>query len=567
MTGYKINNWDKIRDNFKQECSLYHNQLLDTCSNPEKNLTRVLADCVIQNKNTAFGKKYHFQRINTLREYRSAVPIHEYADLAPWISRILAGENHILTSDDPYLMQKTSGTTGPSKAIPQTSHWRFGYRGPIIYALWGSYIKYFPQIMDHPHAVLDFLWEREKPVDFMGKFPHQGITNREISLGKTDFTPPWYDAPWVDFTDDTTGFMERIYLRIRHFIGQDLRALAVIQPNRLILIAQILSEQAQRLIEDVHNGELWGRSQFPSNPALAANLEELVLKQGSLLPKSVWPNLNLIACWKSKSLCLYLEKVLTLYPDTEILPLLTGSTEAIVTCPVDRHPDAGILTLNQGIYEFIPQEEDDPAPLNKNAETLAYDQLTPGKTYSVITTQANGFYRYALGDLYRVVGYLGRVPRLSFVRRMGIYNSFNGEKLIETQVTDAFQNALDKLDLPSELYACCPVWASPPHYTFIVETGPDWPVHRLSRLPEEIDRQLSKLNSEYQIRIKTGRLGPATVKRVALGTFQEQWNAKVAQGACAPQLKHHFCQKNSQLLDELSSAKMAPQMPVRISAE
>ncbi|SDU08332.1 GH3 auxin-responsive promoter family protein [Desulfobacula phenolica] len=547
-------NWIKKRNKFIDKCRICHNELLKTCSEPDAVSAQILSDCVSRNRETDFGRRHNFGQIKTLTDYRRAVPIHQYADLEPWIQQILEGKERVLTVDAPYTMLKTSGTTGSSKAIPHTAHWRYRYRGPIIYALWGAYGKYFPQLWDHPYATLDFLWERELPKDFIGKIPHQGITNREISLGKTDFTPPWYNAPWVDFTDDSSGFMERIYLRIRHFIGQNLRMLAVIQPNRLLLMVQILSDMAERLIEDVHNGELCGKPLFEPKPELSARLEKLVLKDGILLPKSVWPNLDLIACWKSKQLGLYLEQIPALFPDTKILPLLTGSTEAMVTCPVDDHPEAGILTLTQGIYEFIPHDDENPDFSEENPETLSYDQLTVGKIYNVITTQANGLYRYDIGDLYQVVGYHGRVPRLAFVRRQGVYSSFNGEKLTETQVMDAFQAALGQLGLPSVLYSCFPVWSNPPRYVLIVEAGSDWPVSSMAGLPKEFDLALGYLNSEYEARIRTGRLARSVVKQVAPGTFQDNWNAKVAQGACAPQLKHHFCQKETSLLEEIESA-------------
>lgn len=557
------NDWTARRSAMLDTCGKFRNELLQACHAPGPAMDRVLTDCVKRHSDTAFGRQYGFKRIKTVEDYVRAVPIHRYEDLEPWITRTIEGEKKVLTVDEPYMMLKTSGTTGPSKAIPHTAFWRHQHRGPAIYALWGTYAKYFPQIFDHPHATMDFLWEREKPDTFTGKFPHQGISNREIALGGNDFTPLWYDAPWHDFTNDSSGFMERIYLRIRHFIGKDLRAIVCIQPNRLLMIADMLSKEAGRLIEDVRNGELWGQKLFAPNPLLAGNLESLAKKDGTLLPKSVWPNLDLIVCWKSKALELYLQEIPPRYPDTAIIPLLTGATEAIISCPIDLHPTAGILAMNQGLYEFIPQDENDPQPIEKDTPTLSYNQLTEKKAYSVVLTQANGLYRYAIGDIYRVAGYYRGIPRLTFVRRQGIYSSFNGEKLIESQVMEAFRAAIDALALPSGLWACCPVWANPPHYTFIVETAPDWPLDRLNHLAKEINRQLGRHNSNYGERIRHCRLAPATVATMPKGTFQKHWDARVAKGASAPQLKHHFCQKDAMLLKELELLATISRVPAK----
>lgn len=548
------NNWKNVRNGFLNTCRLHRQAFLHTCTAPEATVAAAFSDCITRNRDTAFGKHYNFDKIHTLEEYRKAAPIHRYKDLEPWINRILDGKKQVLTVDEPYSMLKTSGTSGPSKAIPHTAFWRHHFRGPIIYALWGNFAEIFPWFLDHPYATLDFLWERERPNSFVGCLPYHGITNREISLGQSDFTPPWYDAAWVDFTNDTSGFMERIYLRIRYFVGHDLRMIAVIQPNRLILLAEILAEKTEHLIKEVHNGELRGKKIFSPDPGLAAKLEKLAQRDGVLLPKSVWPNLDLITCWKSRQLQLYTDQLPGIYPNTRILPLLTGATEAMVTCPVDDHPEAGVLTLTQGIYEFIPHSENRTGSENANQGTLFFDQLSVGKTYQVIITQANGLYRYDLGDLYRVVEYKGRVPRLDFVRRRGIYHSFNGEKLTETQVMDGFQEARDLLGIPSSLYACFPVWDNPPGYVYVVEVGSELSVSNLSRLPEAIDRCLAERNSEYEERIRTGRLARTSIKQVATGTFKDNWNEKVALGACAPQLKHYFCQKRDGLLKEIESA-------------
>ncbi len=69
--------------------------------------------------NTSFGKKYHFDQILSVKEFKDRVPIHAYEDLAPYIERMMAGEDNVLWPGCISWFSKSSGTTNAkSKFIP-----------------------------------------------------------------------------------------------------------------------------------------------------------------------------------------------------------------------------------------------------------------------------------------------------------------------------------------------------------------------------------------------------------------------------------------------------------------
>ncbi|MFM7838956.1 MAG: GH3 auxin-responsive promoter family protein, partial [Chitinophagaceae bacterium] len=90
-------------------------------NNPIEAQREVLQDLVTSAQYTEFGRRYHFSELFSLRAFKEAVPIHEYEDLKPYISRILEGEQQILWNTPVHWFAKSSGTTSDkSKFIPVT---------------------------------------------------------------------------------------------------------------------------------------------------------------------------------------------------------------------------------------------------------------------------------------------------------------------------------------------------------------------------------------------------------------------------------------------------------------
>jgi len=61
---------------------------------------RVLADLLRFNADTAYGRAHGFASVRTLDDFRKAVPVQDYAALAPWVERAAAGERNVLRSSD-----------------------------------------------------------------------------------------------------------------------------------------------------------------------------------------------------------------------------------------------------------------------------------------------------------------------------------------------------------------------------------------------------------------------------------------------------------------------------------
>ena len=72
-------------------------------------------------KNTEFGKKYKFNSLDTIQQFKETVPVHDYEDLKPYVDRLKRGEQNLIWPSETKWFAKSSGTTSDkSKFIPVT---------------------------------------------------------------------------------------------------------------------------------------------------------------------------------------------------------------------------------------------------------------------------------------------------------------------------------------------------------------------------------------------------------------------------------------------------------------
>ena len=102
-----------------------HGRLLDremarACSNPREAQRQFLLRLLHKNRRTSYGRMCRFASITSEEEFRTAVAVIEYADLAPYIEEIKKGKQNVLTAEAVIALSQTSGTTAEPKLIPMT---------------------------------------------------------------------------------------------------------------------------------------------------------------------------------------------------------------------------------------------------------------------------------------------------------------------------------------------------------------------------------------------------------------------------------------------------------------
>jgi hypothetical protein len=552
MTNW-TDNWQSTCRKFKTRCFNEREKFLAALNNSRFTQDKVFNDIISNSKKTQFGKGHALSSVNKIKDYCQRVPIRNYEQFTPWLDKEIQQKGGVLTGSPIARWLKTSGSTGNSKKIPYTEHWMANYRVPALGVLFANYIHYCPEMLAHSYATLDTQTIREPTTEFLNGIPYQGISNRNTLINKFDWQPPWYDAPW--FTPDVpSNYDVRMYYRLRHFLGEDLRAIFSINPSTLIALKHHLIKNFPTLLKEISDGTICGKEIGDANPSLAKKLEKLH-GHTDFTFKDVWPNLSLIACWTAAAATLYLPQLEKLFPDVKILPFMTCGTEGIATLPIDDHLTTGPLAITQGFYEFLPAHLDIEEVIKegKPVETLLFNELKLGEEYHLIMSQANGICRLAVGDIYKVIDFCGDVPRIEFTRRQGTYYSFTGEKVTETQMLMAIESTYKKHQLDNNLFICSPVWGDLPYYKLLVEIKEELAQPQFKSIfASDVDNLLCQINGEYRSKRESNRLGAIQVQFTQIGAIDSYHERKKAT-TNATQFKYKPFQQNDTVFTEILS--------------
>lgn len=545
------NNWTKHAEEFRQYCFLAKQNLITALKNPLFTQENVLNDILAVTKNAEFSKQHGLARVTNIKSLQKQVPIRNYDQLLPWINQEAKNKGGVLSDSQLIRWLKTSGSSGNSKKIPYTKHWMEKYRVPALGVLWATYLEQAPDMLAHPFATLDTQTIREHIKENINGIPYQGITNRNPIINEHDWNPPWYNAPWFS-PNVPDGYDNRMYCRLRYFIGEDLRAITAINPSTLVALQYHLLNNLDSLTRDICDGTLFGRKIFKPDPVLANKLNK-ISTDTSIPLTALWPNLSLLACWTSASAKLYQNQLNTIFPNVKIFPFMTCGTEGIVTLPIDNHETTGPLAINQGIYEFLPEDVDINECCERDAlvETLQFHELELGKSYHLIMTQANGLYRLAVGDIYTVVDIYNSVPRIEFSRRYGTFFSFTGEKITESQMLNAVHDVINKHKNSAGLFICCPIWHEIPYYKILIEMNDSYHSKKNEHeFASAVDRKLCEINEEYCSKRISNRLGTINVSFINHGDIGK-YLEKQKSLSNPTQFKYKPLQTDTKMCDEI----------------
>jgi hypothetical protein len=434
---------------------------------------------------------------------RAALPPAGFARVEPYVERAMAGETTALFRPGvPILMfAVTSGTTAPAKHIPVTPLSLAEYRRS--WTIWGCGVA-----RDHPRVPyggvinLGSSWRAlcapsGVPIGSISGFLLQSM---QATLRVTQAVPP--EVMEIGETE------ERHYAALLIGLARDdVMMLTTANPSTLIEFAKRLERWGPELVRDLAQGTLRGRD--PRGLGLpgslgrrlarrhedrSARLARLLKEDGTLAPRRVWPGLALLGVWTGGTLSPYLPLLTRHYGELPLRDHGLSASEARMTIPLEDGAPDGVLNVEGGYFEFVPEEE-----YGKEApRTLEAHELQVGQRYYVLLTTSGGLVRYDISDVVECTGFLGRAPRLRFLHKGSQIANLTGEKLTAHQVSEAVRQALRDLGLALEEFALAPVFGEPPAYHLLIETrampAPDAAALLLGRL----DLRLCEANVEYK---------------------------------------------------------------------
>ena len=332
--------------------------------NPNKIQEKVLLDILFNNTTSAYGQRFGFGDIKSVQDFQASLPIVDYSLITSYIERIKNGEQNVLTTDSVIYFATTSGTTNKPKFIPVTerrvSDFMFENILWVLLAL--KYNKKFfgGKMLYFAGAKSEGKTTGGVPFGSISGF----IANRQkerfakrIAVGEEVF--------------DCKSFNEKMKTYYKQSLPQDVRQISFAYPTELLLFVKYIAERK--------NSEI--------------NLSEL------------WPNLSLVGCFK---------KALDDYPIQQIIGLDTlvidhgiRASEGTISIGCNPSGRSGIPAIQQTFLEF--------REVNTENTPIFVHQLKEGIFYEVIMTTPYGLYRYSIGDIIQVSGWVKNLPLIEFV--------------------------------------------------------------------------------------------------------------------------------------------------------
>ena len=380
---------------------------------PRKTQESLLLSLLEENRDTEYGRKYDFAGIGSIEDYQKKVPVQEYDDFAPYIERMVKGEDNLLTSEKIEHFNRTSGTLGIAKYIPLSKK--------QISAM-GKYHAL------HGNAVISrqigYGWNDGKGVSLVegtavvleSGATYGSASSVVVKNGHSgNMTANLYTSP-IEAKQPEKGVITR-YIHAR-FALQERNVTYVIATFSSIVLEMFryIESNHEMLIRDIEAGTIDEKVELPDDvrasllkkikpdPARAAELKEAFGK-GFDRPwaKNIWPKLQYIQCAAGGTFAPYTAKLKkhVIGEDVHIFYFGVSASEGLFSTIYKMDEEDSILVPDVCFLEFREAE-------NPDAPCLTMDRLQKDVCYEVIVTNLSGLYRYRMHDVVRVTGFHDR---------------------------------------------------------------------------------------------------------------------------------------------------------------
>ncbi|HEX2535310.1 MAG TPA: GH3 auxin-responsive promoter family protein [Chitinophagaceae bacterium] len=445
-------------------------------SDPLSTQFAVWQDLLASGQYTQFGRRHGFSSIQSLEEYKKAVPLQDYDSLKPYIERMMQGEENELWNTPVTWFAKSSGTTSDkSKFIPisdeslKENHYRAS------------------------KDVLSFYYATHPDSDL--------LTGKGLVIG---------GSHQINQVNDQVhyGDLSAVVLQNSPFWGHWLRT-----PDLSIALMDEWEAKLEKLAEATIKENVTSMAGVPT--WLIVLLKRILEITGKQNIKEVWPSLEL-----------YLHGGVSFVPYRQQFEKLIGApinylemynaSEGFFAAQDDITAEGMLLMCDHGIfYEFLPLEEwgkDDP-------QTIQLDEVEVGKNYALVITTNGGLWRYVIGD---TIQFTCRHPfRVKVSGRLKHYINAFGEEVIVDNTDRAIAEACTATGASVSDYTAAPVYFSDEG-----NGAHEWLIE-FDRTPESLDgfvrvmdKALQQTNSDYEAkRHKDIALRLPVVHAVPRGTF------------------------------------------------
>ncbi len=435
-----------------------------------------------QARDTEYGRKYEFRSITNQKEYQERVPVVNYEDLYPLISRIMQGEQNILWPSEIRWFAKSSGTTNAkSKFIPVS-----------------------PEALDDCH----FKGGKDLLSIYFNNNPDSKLFDgKGLAIGGSQQINQ-LDPKLKSYYGDVSAVIMK---------NLPLWAQFVRTPSLDIALMDEWEEKIERMAQVTANENVTNVSGVPTWTILL--LQRILEIKGKSVVHDVWPNLEV-----------FIHGAVAFAPYRSIFQSLIGkpqmryletynASEGFFGIQDRNNSEELLLMLDYGIYyEFIPFEDIN----NDHPNALTLDQVQLNKNYAVVISTNAGLWRYRIGDTIRFTSL--NPFRIKITGRTKHFINAFGEELVIENAENAITVACQETGAEITNFTAAPVYLTGSN-----KGGHEWMIE-FAQEPDDfeifcalLDQTLKDTNSDYEAkRYKDLALQAPIVHKVPPGTFY-QW--------------------------------------------
>ncbi len=462
---------------------LRYKRIYNWVNHPAAAQRQVLQSLISDAQYTTFGKKYGFDKLFNIKEFKKRVPLHEYDDMRPYIERMMQGEENILWNTPVKWFAKSSGTSNnKSKFIPVSEE-----------SLKENHFK----------ASKDVLTK------YYNNFPSSDLlTGKSLVVGGSHQISQLSENVHC-------GDLSAVLMQNSPFWGQWLRtpelSIALLDEweHKIEKLAQVTAEENVTMLAGVPTWTL----------LLLKRILEIKDKKTI---KEVWPNLEL-----------YINGGVSFIPYREQFEKIIGApinyleiynaSEGFIAAQQKPDDEGMMLFTEHGIfYEFLPAEEYG----KKAPKTVGLTQVQLNKNYAIVISTTGGLWRYMMGD---TVMFTSLNPyKIKITGRVKHYMNAFGEEVMVDNADRAIAVAAKKTNSVVKDYTAAPIYFSENEngaHEWLIEF--DVAPIDLKTFAKELDGALKDLNSDYEAkRQKDIALRMPVVHVMPEGTFTEWLRSK-----------------------------------------
>jgi hypothetical protein len=210
-----------------------------------------------------------------------------------------------------------------------------------------------------------------------------------------------------------------------------------------------------------------------------------------------------VSCWGDQAATPGFHELRAALPRVLVQPKGLLATEAVVTIPLgDAHP----VAITSHFFEF----------LDDAGEPRMVHELEIGQRYEVVVSNGAGLWRYRLGDIVEVTGYVHATPSLRFVGRAGVVSDLRGEKLTDAMIAEALREVWAVTTPPPRALIRARDDLAGAGYELCMERAPR---EMLDRCVDRVEAALLR-NPQYAVARRLGQLAPLRACIVPSSMFE-----------------------------------------------